>query len=63
MSWLKPNQEEKIIKNIVESITLDLELLDFEPNTQYKKEMFTFFKKVFAKYGFFKTDHIDTIEI
>ena len=69
MSWTNPKETEIIIKNIVESIISDLELFDNEQyenvnlNQQYKKELFTFFKKIFLKYGLLKTDFITTVEL
>ena len=62
MSWTDPKQTETIIKNMVGSIIGDLELFDnveyenVEFNKQYKKELFTFFKKIFLKYGLLKTE-------
>ena len=62
MSWTNPKQTETIIKNMVGSIIGDLELFDnaeyenIEFNQQYKKELFTFFKKIFLKYGLLKTE-------
>ena len=62
MSWTDPKQTETIIKNMVGSIIGDLELFDnaeyenIEFNQQYKKELFTFFKKIFLKYGLLKTE-------
>ncbi len=62
MSWTNPKETEKIIKNMVESIIADLELFDLaayeniELNQQYKKELLTFFKKIFLKYGLLKTE-------
>jgi len=56
MSWTNPKETETIIKNMVESIIGDLELFDLaayeniELNQQYKKELITFFKKIFLKY-------------
>ena len=62
MSWTNPKETEIIIKNMVESIIADLELFDLaayeniELNQQYKKELITFFKKIFLKYGLLKTE-------
>ena len=62
MSWTNPKETETIIKNMVGSIIGDLELFDnaeyenIEFNQQYKKELFTFFKKIFLKYGLLKTE-------
>ena len=62
MSWTDTKQTETIIKNMVESIIGDLELFDNEDyehinlNKQYKKELFTFFKKIFLKYDLLKTE-------
>jgi len=62
MSWTNPKETETIIKNMVESIIADLELFDLaayeniELNQQYKKELLTFFKKIFLKYGLLKTE-------
>jgi len=69
MSWTNPKETEIIIKNCVNSIITDLELIDNEEyenidlNDQYKKELFVFFKKIFLKYGLLKTDFITTIEL
>ena len=53
---LKPNQEEKIIKNCVESIMEDLDDYYFDEliMKQYKKELFQFFKKISKEYSLFK---------
>ena len=62
MSWTNPKETETIIKNMVGSIIGDLELFDLSAyeninlNQQYKKELFTFFKKIFLKYGLLKTE-------
>ena len=62
MSWTNPKETEIIIKNMVGSIIGDLELFDLSAyeninlNQQYKKELFTFFKKIFLKYGLLKTE-------
>jgi len=62
MSWTNPKQTETIIKNMVGSIIGDLELFDnaeyenIKFNQQYKKELLTFFKKIFLKYGLLKTE-------
>ena len=62
MSWTNPKETEIIIKNMVESIIADLELFDLlayeniNLNQQYKKELITFFKKIFLKYGLLKTE-------
>ena len=62
MSWTNPKQTETIIKNMVGSIIGDLELFDLSAyeninlNQQYKKELLTFFKKIFLKYGLLKTE-------
>ena len=62
MSWTNPKETETIIKNMVGSIIGDLELFDLaayeniELNQQYKKELITFFKKIFLKYGLLKTE-------
>ena len=69
MSWTNPKETEIIIKNCVNSIIDDLELIDnqeyehIDLNQQYKKELFVFFKKIFLKYGLLKTDFITTVEI
>ena len=46
--WLKPNQEEKIIKNCVESIMEDLDDYYFDElfMKQYKKRLIEFFTKI-----------------
>ena len=53
---LKPNQEEKIIKNMVECIMDDLDNFYFDEliMKQYKKELFQFFKKISKEYSLFK---------
>ena len=53
---LKPNQEEKIIKNMVECIMDDLDNFYFDELVmkQYKKELFQFFKKISKEYNLFK---------
>jgi len=62
MSWTNPKETEIIIKNMVGSIIGDLELFDLSAyeninlNQQYKKELLTFFKKIFLKYGLLKTE-------
>ena len=62
MSWTDPKETETIIKNMVGSIIGDLELFDLSAyeninlNQQYKKELLTFFKKIFLKYGLLKTE-------
>ena len=62
MSWTNPKETETIIKNMVGSIIGDLELFDLlayeniNLNQQYKKELITFFKKIFLKYGLLKTE-------
>jgi len=69
MTWVNPKETEIIIKNCVNSIITDLELIDNEEyenidlNDQYKKELFVFFKKIFLKYGLLKTDFITTVEL
>ena len=69
MSWVNPKETEIIIKNMVESIISDLELIDnqeyenIDLNQQYKKELFAFFKKIFLKYGLLKTDFITTVDL
>ena len=69
MSWVNPKETEIIIKNMVNSIIDDLELIDNQEyeninlNDQYKKELFAFFKKIFLKYGLLKTDFITTVEL
>ena len=63
MSWVNPNELEAIIKNCTNSIIDDLDMLDIDTNVQYKKELFTFFKKIFVKYGLFKSEHITTEDL
>ena len=66
MSWVNPNDLEKIIKNCTNSVIDDLDLFDYEAdkgNEQYKKELFVFFKKIFNKYGLLKTEFIMTLEL
>ena len=54
--WLKPNQEEKIIKNCVESIMEDLDDYYFDElfMKQYKKRLIEFFTKISKEYSLFK---------
>jgi len=63
MSWLKPNQQEIIIKDCTNSIIDNLDMFDVDINEQYKKELFAFFKKIFEKYGLLKTDYIQTLDL
>ena len=66
MTWVNPNDLEKIIKNCVNTIIDDLDLFDYEAdkgNNQYKKELLVFFKKIFNKYGLLKTEFITTLEL
>ena len=63
MSWLKPNQQEIIIKNCTTSIIDDLDMFDIDIIELYKNELFAFFKKIFEKYGLLKTDFITTLEL
>ena len=46
--WLKPNEEERILKNMVECIMDDLDNFYFDEliMKQYKKELFQFFTKI-----------------
>ena len=55
--WLKPNQEEKIIKNCVESIMEDLDDFYFDEliMKQYQKQLIEFFTKISKEYSLFKT--------
>jgi len=52
---LKPNQEEKIIKNMVECIMDDLDNFYFDEliMKQYKKELFQFFTKISKEHSLF----------
>jgi len=54
--WLKPNEEERILKNMVECIMDDLDNFYFDEliMKQYKKELFQFFKKISKEYSLFK---------
>ena len=63
MTWVKPHELEKIIKNCTNSIIDDLDMFDYDINQQYKKELFVFFKKIFNKYGLLKTEFITTLEL
>ena len=56
--WLKPNQEEKIIKNCVESIMEDLDDYYFDEliMKQYQKRLIEFFKKISKEYSLFKAE-------
>ena len=55
--WLKPKQEEKIIKNCVESIMEDLDDYYFDEKLmkQYEKQLIEFFTKISKEYSLFKT--------
>ena len=55
--WLKPKQEEKIIKNCVESIMEDLDDYYFDEKLmkQYQKQLIEFFTKISKEYSLFKT--------
>ena len=54
---LKPDQEERILKNMVECIMDDLDNFYFDEliMKQYKKELFQFFTKISKEHGLFKT--------
>ena len=54
--WLKPNEEERVLKNMVECIMDDLDNFYFDEliMKQYKKELFQFFKKISKEYSLFK---------
>ena len=56
--WLKVNQEEKIIKNCVESIMEDLDDYYFDEliMKQYQKRLIEFFKKISKEYSLFKAE-------
>ena len=53
--WLKPEQEEKIIKNCVESIMEDLDDYYFDElfMKQYKKRLIEFFTKISKEHSLF----------
>jgi len=55
--WLKPNQEERILKNMVECVMDDLDYYKFDEliMEQYQKELFQFFTKISKEYSLFKT--------
>jgi len=55
--WLKPNQEEKIIKNCVESIMEDLDDYYFDEKLmkQYEKQLIEFFTKISEECSLFST--------
>ena len=55
--WLKPNEEERILKNMVECIMDDLDNFYFDEliMKQYKKELFQFFTKISKEYSLFST--------
>ena len=55
--WLKPNEEERILKNMVECIMDDLDNFYFDEKImkQYKKELFQFFTKISKEYSLFST--------
>ena len=54
--WLKPNEEERVLKNMVECIMDDLDNFYFDEliMKQYKKELFQFLKKISKEYSLFK---------
>jgi len=53
--WLKPNEEERILKNMVECIMDDLDnfYLDELIMKKYKKELFQFFTKISEEHSIF----------
>jgi len=53
--WLKPNEEERILKNMVECIMDDLDNFYFDEliMKQYKKELFQFFTKISKEHSIF----------
>ena len=53
--WLKPNQEEKIIKNCVESIMDDLDVYHFDEKlmNKYEKQLIGFFTKISEEHSLF----------
>ena len=55
--WLKPNEEERVLKNMVECIMDDLDNFYFDDliMKQYKKELFQFFTKISKEYSLFST--------
>ena len=55
--WLKPNEEERILKNMVECIMDDLDNFYFDEliMKQYKKELFQFFTKISKEHSLFST--------
>jgi len=55
--WLKPNEEERILKNMVECIMDDLDNFYFDDliMKQYKKELFQFFTKISKEHSLFST--------
>ena len=55
--WLKPNEEERILKNMVECIMDDLDNFYFDEKImkQYKKELFQFFTKISKEHSLFST--------
>ena len=55
--WLKPNEEERILKNMVECIMDDLDNFYFDEliMKKYKKELFQFFTKISKEYSLFST--------
>ena len=54
---LKPNEEERILKNMVECIMDDLDNFYFDEliMKQYKKELFQFFTKISKEHSIFST--------
>jgi hypothetical protein len=55
--WLKPNQEERILKNMVECVMDDLDYYKFDEliMKQYQKQLIEFFTKISKEYSLFKT--------
>ena len=53
--WLKPNEEERILKNMVECIMDDLDYYKFDEKImeQYQKELFQFFTKISEEHSLF----------
>ena len=54
---LKPNEEERILKNMVQSIMDDLDNFYFDEliMKKYKKELFQFFTKISKEHSIFST--------
>ena len=53
--WLKPNQEERILKNMVECVMDDLDVYHFDEKlmNKYEKQLIEFFTKISEEHSLF----------